>query len=126
MATHMASTPSRDSHGRPLPPMPTKKSPRAESTYCVDRTFQIKRPSGSYPFIEILDIKILTAVDVGNNRTNQCFIAQVEKGPSRLNQHPVFIKVFDPLYVNPDYLQTISTACTPALPLPTPPSLRRT
>src|SRR5271170_1061409 len=108
----MASTPSRDSYGRPLPPMPTTK-PRAESTYRVDRTFQITRPSGTYPFIEILEIKILKAVDVGNNCTNQCFIAQVEKGPSRLNQLPVFIKIFDPVYVNPDYLKNICTPCTP-------------
>src|SRR5271154_866127 len=108
----MASTPSRDSYGRPLPPMPTTK-PRAESTYRVDRTFQITRPSGTYPFIEILDIKILKAVDVGNECTNQCFIAQVEKGPRHLNGLSVFIKLFDPLYVNPDYLKTISTACTP-------------
>jgi|SRR5579859_5299606 len=106
----MASTPSRDSYGRPLPPMPTTK-PTAASTYRIDHTLRATRPSGTYPFVDIVDIKIVQPVDVGDNCTNQCFIAQVEKGPSYLNGRSVFVKVFDPLYVNPDFLKTI---CTPA------------
>ena len=99
----------RDSLHRRLPSMP-KTKPLAKSTYDVGATFQITRPSSTHPFIEILQIKLLQPGHVGDNRTSQSFVAHVEDGPRRFKGMNVFIKVYDPLYINPDHLKTICTS----------------
>ena len=63
-----------------------------------------------YVLVEIVKIKVLKIVDMGKFKFSQSVLACVEKGPHNLNGRDVFVKFFDPLYVNSDDLQTICTA----------------
>jgi len=89
--------------------MPAKNFPSAESAYKLGNIFQITRPKDTDPSIEILTIKVTKTIEVANKMNPQSFLAQVEEGPNDLSGKTVFIKVYDPLYVNPDHLKTICT-----------------
>ena len=102
--------PHRDFYGRLRPALPTKVFPNANSVYKVDNSFQLTRSINTSPFIEIVKIKVLKKVDVGKFKFSQSVLAGVEEGPHNLNGRDVFVKFFDPLYVNPDDLQTICTS----------------
>ena len=105
-------TAGRDFYHRLLPPMATEQFPSVQSVYKLGNIFQITRPKNTHPFIEILKIKVIKPIEVADEMNSQSFLAQIEDGPSHFNGRTVFIKVYDPLYVNPDHLKTI---CTSAL-----------
>src|SRR5205809_6352670 len=104
-----ATPPHRDFYGRHFPALPTKALPTANSVYKVDSSFQLTRPINTSPFLEIVKIKVLKKVDVGKFKFSQSVLTHVEEGPHNINGRDVFVKFFDPLYVNPDDLQTICT-----------------
>ena len=104
-----ATPPHPDFYGHHLPALPTKAFPTSNSFYKVNRSFQLTRPINTSPFLEIVKIKVLKKFDVGKFKFSQSVLAHVEEGPHNLNGRDVFVKFFDPLYVNPDDLQTICT-----------------
>lgn len=105
-----ATPPHRDFYGRLHTALPTKAFPTANSVYKVNNSFQLTRPINTPPFVEFVKIKVLKKVDVGQFKFSQSVLARVEQGPRNLNGRDVFVKFFDPLYVNPDDLKTICTS----------------
>ena len=105
-----ATPPHRDFYGRLHLALPTNAFPTANSAYKVDSSFQLTRSINTSPFVEIVKIKVLKKVDVGKFKFSQSVLARVEEGPHSLNGRDVFVKFFDPLYVDPDDLQTICTS----------------
>lgn len=69
----------------------------------------VSRPKQSTFEPELLQVSIRKCLDIGYNNTNQTVVAQVESGSLSLNGKNVVLKFYDPLYVNPDNLQSRRT-----------------
>ena len=91
---------------RQLPPLPSVTSPFPNKFYTVDSSFTLRRPRDPSPS-EIVKVTVTEAVDVGWCNLSQSVKARVEDGPQYLLGKEVFLKFFDPLYINPDDLPTI-------------------
>ena len=84
-----------DYFGRQLPPLPPT-APFPHKFYDVDRSLSLHRPG------QTVQVRVTKAVDVGWCKLSQSFKARVEAGHENLQDKEVFIKIFDPLYINPD------------------------
>lgn len=96
-----------DYFGRQLPPLPSTPPPFPNKFYAVDNSFTLHRPRDPAPR-ETVKVTVTEAVDVGWCNLSQSVKARVEDGPKYLLGKEVFIKFFDPLYINPDDLPTAS------------------
>jgi len=96
-----------DYFGRNLPPLPDKPFMKASKLYATNNSFNLYRLQNSPPGIETVRVTVVKPVDVGYSCMSQSVIAQVDEGPPYLQGRTVFIKFYDPLYINPDCLQTI-------------------
>lgn len=90
-----------DFYGRPLPSLPSQTPPRPERQYSVNTSFSLTRPN------ETIKITVSKHVDIGFCKFSQAVLATIEEGPNYLQGKTVFMKFYDPLFVNPDDLQTI-------------------
>src|SRR5271156_76008 len=97
-----------DCFGRNLPPLPNKPFMKASKLYAADKSFLLFRPQNSPPGIEAVSVTVVKPVDVGYSCMSQSVLAQVDDGPCNLQGRMVFLKFYDPLYINPDDLETIS------------------
>jgi hypothetical protein len=77
-----------------------------KSQYAVGRSFWLFRPSARASK-EMVLITVVRSVDVGYGKNSQSLIAFVNEGPANLHGKNVFIKFYDPLYLNPDFCKTI-------------------
>jgi len=93
----------RDCFGRTLPRLPTKSPSFPFEIYPVGATFTLRRPKESSPQ-EIVKVSITKPVDVGWCKLSQAVLGRVNDGPRHLRGQDVFLKFFDPLYLNPDDL----------------------
>ena len=94
-----------DYFGRQLPPLPSTP-PLPNKFYVADSSFILRRPRDPLPS-ETVKVTVTEAVDVGWCNLSQSVKARVEDGPQYLLGMEVFLKFFDPLYINPDDLPTI-------------------
>jgi hypothetical protein len=98
----------KDFLGRKLPPLPSQKPPLPSSVYHVNRTMTLRRPTGGPRAMQSVSVKIARSIDVGYNRSTQSVLVDVEVGPPSLVGKRLFMKVYDPLYVDLDDLGTVS------------------
>jgi hypothetical protein len=61
----------------------------------------------------ITRIRILEQVDVGYGKFSQAVVARIEEGANHLLSGDVFVKFYDPFYINPDDLDPIGTYLQP-------------
>lgn len=91
-----------DFYGRHLPLLPSQSPQRPERQYSINKSFSLTRPN------EIIKITVSKHVDVGFCKFSQAVLATVHEGPKHLQGTTVFVKFYDPLFLNPDDLRTIS------------------
>ena len=99
--------PSKDFFGRLLPPLPSTTPPPASTIYDVGKTFSITGPTPKGR-TETVVIKVVRPIELGYCQFTQSVIAHVESGPPYLLGRDVFVKVYDPLYIDPDNLPSMS------------------
>lgn len=99
---------SNDIFGRLLPPLPSPTPPHASSVYGVNAILSLTRPTGE-KCTETVIIRVVKPLELGYCLFSQSLLAQVESGPTYLTGQTVFIKVYDPWYINPDDLRTVGT-----------------
>ena len=88
-----------DYFGRQLPPLPNKaKLP--SKTYAINNTFLLSRPGPP----ELIKVTIVKPIQNGYSMLAQSLVVKTEGGLPNLNGKHVFIKVYDPLYINPDQI----------------------
>ena len=100
--------PSNDIFGRLLPPLPSPTPPHASSVYGVNAILSLTRPTGGKR-TETVIIRVVKPLELGYCLFSQSLLAQVESGPTYLTGQTVFVKVYDPWYINPDDLRTVGT-----------------
>ena len=100
----------RDCFGRPLPPLPRKTPRRPHLQYAVNKSFSLKRPN------QVVTVIIIKQVDVGYSKYSQAVLANVNDGPPGLAGEQVFLKFYDPLFLNPDDLRSITVPTSPIAP----------
>ncbi len=93
-----------DFYGRELPPLPSQTPQRPERQYSVNKSFSLRSPN------ETIKITISNQIDVGFCKFSQAVLAAVEDGPGYLKGTTVFVKFYDPLFLNPDDLRTIPSS----------------
>jgi hypothetical protein len=98
---------SGDFFGRQLPPLPAKRVCPPEKYYSVNSSFVISRSKPSPTPPETLKVTIIDATDVGWCKLSQSVRSRIDDGPQHWVGKVVFLKFFDPLYINPDDLQTL-------------------
>lgn len=98
---------SGDFFGRQLPPLPTKRVCPPEKYYSVDSSFTLSQSKPPPPPPEALKVTIIKATDVGWCKLSQSVCARIDDGPQHWLGKIVFLEFFDPLYINPDDLQTL-------------------
>lgn len=91
-----------DCFGRPLPPLPNKAK-KPSKMYEINNTFLLSRPREPPP-PEFVKVTIVKPVEIGYSMLAQGLVVQAEGGPPNINGRYVFIKVYDPLYINPDQI----------------------
>src|SRR5436190_11237032 len=91
----------RDYFGRPLPPLPSKTPKPPQFQYAENKSFSLNRPN------EVVTVTITKQVDVGYSNFSQAVLANVDDGPPCLVGKEVFLKFYDPLFLNPDDLESI-------------------
>lgn len=96
-----ARTSGRDRCGRPLPPLPSKTPKPPQFLYAENKSFALKRLN------QVVTVTITKQVDVGYSNFSQAVLANVEDGPPTLMGEEVFLKFYDPLFLNPDDLRSI-------------------
>ena len=96
----------RDYFGRPLPPLPSKtpKGPRFQ--YAINKSFSLKTPN------QVVTVTVVKHLDVAFSNFSQAVLANIEDGLSDLAGKQVFLKFYDPLFLNPDDLQSIRMSAT--------------
>src|SRR5208282_6902802 len=92
-----------DWRGRVLPPLPNKPFLSAIMQYRPDQVFQLVA-RGNAPSAELVKVTLLEPTDVGYGNFTQSVKARVTDGPVDLVDKTVFLKFYDPLYINPDDL----------------------
>ena len=95
-----------DIYGRCLPALPMKPFMKAKKQYEVNSSFCLFRPKEPPPD-EMVRVRVTHAADVGYSKMTQSVIAHVDEGPSYLHGKNVFLKFYDPLYINPDDLRIL-------------------
>ena len=95
-----------DIYGRCLPALPMKPFMNAKKQYEVDSSFSLFRPKEPPPD-EMVRVRVIHAVDIGCSKMTQSVIAHVDEGPSYLHGKNVFLKFYDPLYINSDDLRIL-------------------
>src|SRR5271156_4099778 len=115
-----------DCFGRQLPPLPNKAT-KPSKTYAINNTFVLSRPREPPP-PEFVKVTIVEPVQIGYSMLNQCLIVQAEEGPRNIHGRYVFIKVYDPLYINPDQIPNLPRKrnATSFLTIPIEPRLSST
>ena len=100
--------PSNDIFGRLLPPLPSRTPPHPSSIYEVNAILSLTRPTREKR-TETVIVRVVKPLQLGYCLFSQSLLAYVESGPTYLAGQTVFIKVYDPWYINPDDLRTIGT-----------------
>ena len=93
-----------DCFGRQLPLLPSKSPPYPQQIYTVNTKLSLTRANN--PSSKLVVVTIKEVVDVGWCKLSQSFLAHVNSGPKTVQGKSVFLKIFDPLYFNPDELPT--------------------
>jgi len=93
-----------DSRGRPLPPLPTQPFLKAIATYRSDQSLDLVPQD---PATNIVKIVVAEPVDVGYGNFSQNIKAVLVNGLSDLVNKLVYVKFYDPMYINPDDVKTI-------------------
>lgn len=97
----------KDVLGRPLPSLPTTSPPFPQKIYHNGASFTLLKPKSFPP--ELARVTITESVDVGWCNLSQAVLAHVDSGTSNFAGESVFLKFFDPLYLNPDELPSKSS-----------------
>lgn len=100
--------PSNEIFGRVLPPLPSPTPPHASSVYGVNTILSLTRPTGGKR-TETVMIRVVKPLELGYCQFSQSLLAQVESGPTHLSGQTVFVKIYDPWYINPDDLRSVCT-----------------
>ena len=103
-----------DFYGRDLPSLPSQTPLRPEREYSINKSFSLRRPN------ETIKITISKQVDIGFCKFSQAVLATVEEGPEYLQGTTVFVKFYDPLFLNPDDLRTVANPVL-STSVPSPP-----
>ena len=100
------STTGVDFFKRSLPHLPTKDPGSPRDFYAPGKSFTLCRPR-NIPS-DSIKIKIVKCVDVYFKNFSQAVTAVVINGPAYWVGKTIFVKFYDPLYVSPDDLQTLT------------------
>ena len=96
-----------DCFGRNLPPLPNKPFVKAQKLYATNKSFNLFRPRNPPPGVETVRVTVVNPVDVGYSCMSQPVVVKVDYEPHNLQGQMVFLKFYDSLYINPDFLHTI-------------------
>lgn len=96
----------KDAVGRPLPSLPSTSPPFPQEIYSKGASFTLSKPKSFPP--ELARVIITEPIDVGWCNLSQAVLAHVDSGPGNLVGESVFLKFFDPAYLNPDDLPSKS------------------
>jgi hypothetical protein len=101
---HSASEDQKDSYGRKLPPFPTLPYQSVEVQYSVNKilTLRCLEPGKQARGVQV---KVLEHVDVEMGNSAQALKVKILDG-SKMNK-TMLLKIFDPLYVDSDVLNSI-------------------
>jgi hypothetical protein len=91
-----------DSGGRLLCPLPSKPFRRADIEYAEGKTLTFTR----FGEREAVVVEIVEHLEVGYGDCPQILLAKVQDGLPKYKGRTVVVKVYDALYVNPDYVFT--------------------
>jgi hypothetical protein len=91
-----------DSSGRTLPPMPSKYFIKASLEYGIGSKITLQKIGRETPTI----VTILEHVEVGYGVCPQVLHALLDSGEDNLVGKKVVVKLYDPLYVSPEYVFT--------------------
>ena len=93
-----------DAFGRQLPLLPSKSPPYPHQVYTVNMKLSLTHTND--PVSKVVVVAIKDVIDVGWCKYSQSFLTHVDSGPKPIQGKTVFLKVFDPLFFNPDELPT--------------------
>lgn len=91
---------------RSLPPLPSKFPGNPSELYVPQKVLSLRRPPDKPG--PPLKVAIRQAVDCYFGNFSQTCVATVVEGPQYWVGKPVFLKLYDPLFINPDDLRCTS------------------
>ena len=93
--------------GRNLPPLPNKPFMKAQKLYTTNKLFNLFRPRNPPSGVETVRVTVVNPIDVDYSCMSQPIVVKVDYEPHNLQGQMVFLKFYDSLYINPDFLHTI-------------------